>query len=345
MTHSIRKCMTLGVATITASAIAFAPSVEPVPPPTPPQIVHVASPAIMLTAEVQPLAATSLTDFLAFIEHYVVPPSASAPFPTPQFPPVVAPTSVGSSLIWIYNSVEPWVRYGFDLAAYAVGWVPYVGWLAPQIPIFYNFGERIARSITYNIAYFLDGNISFGQGLINVGIDTVNALIQLGIDQWNFWLWPLPPLPPIFPGALAATTAELTTTAATVTQDATSDAPQLKKKDLRAAGEAVVSEASTVDAVETAKAGQEPEVDTVKTPKEPKATTSSSENVAAQGEVRNTPNDKKTEASNTSNGHKKGANNTTATSSTDSSNAATSNDDTTAKHDKGEKKGDTGKKE
>jgi hypothetical protein len=80
-------------------------------------------------------------------------------------------------------------RYGFDLAAYAVGWVPYVGWLAPQITIFYNFGERIARSITYNTAYWLDGNISFGQGLANVGVDTVNAVIQLGIDQWNFWLW------------------------------------------------------------------------------------------------------------------------------------------------------------
>jgi hypothetical protein len=38
------------------------------------------------------------------------------------------------------------------VAAYAVGWIPYVGWLAPQIPIFYNFGERIARSITYTIA-------------------------------------------------------------------------------------------------------------------------------------------------------------------------------------------------
>ena len=68
-----------------------------------------------------------------------------------------------------------------------------------QIPIFYNFGERIARSITFNIAFWLDGDISFGQGLVNVGVDTVNAFIQLGIDQWNFWLWPLPPLPPIFP--------------------------------------------------------------------------------------------------------------------------------------------------
>jgi hypothetical protein len=47
----------------------------------------------------------------------------------------------------IYNAAEPWVRYGFEVATYAVGWVPYVGWLSPQIMIFYNFGERIVRSI------------------------------------------------------------------------------------------------------------------------------------------------------------------------------------------------------
>ena len=211
MGHSFRSSLTVGVATITAATIAFVPSVEqPAPAAAHPQVVHIAAPPITLTAGVQPLAAASLTDILALIvQHYVVPPSAGAPFPTPQFPPVVAPTSIGSSIIGIYNAVEPWARWVADVAAYAVGWIPYVGWLAPQIPIFYNFGERIARSITYNIAHWLDGNISFGQGLTNVGVDTVNAFIQLGIDQWNFWLWPLPPLPPIFPGATALATAEL----------------------------------------------------------------------------------------------------------------------------------------
>lgn len=99
------------------------------------------------------VAATNLPGLLVeWLQRIAVPPSAGQPFPTPQFPPVVAPTSIGSSIIGVYNAVEPWVRYGSDLAAYAVGWIPYVGWLAPQITIFYNFGERIARSITYNIA-------------------------------------------------------------------------------------------------------------------------------------------------------------------------------------------------
>jgi hypothetical protein len=234
-----------------------------------------------------------LPDLLGFIEHYVVPPSAGAPFPTPHFPPTVAPTSIGSSLIWIYNAVEPWTRWIADVAAYAVGWIPYVGWLAGQIPIFYNFGERIARSITYNVAYWLDGNISFVQGLGNVAVDTVNAFIQLGIDQWNFWLWPLPPLPPIFPGALAANTAELTTAAAvtedpTVTGDATSDAPKLKKNDRQAADAG--SEASAIAADEASEVGQEPSVDTPKGPKEPK-TPKVTTSVAAQDDESTATND------------------------------------------------------
>ena len=65
--------------------------------------------------------------------------------------------------------------------------------------IFYNFGERIARSITFNIADWLDNRISFGQDLVNVGIDTINSFIFLANDQLAFWLPPLPPIPPIGP--------------------------------------------------------------------------------------------------------------------------------------------------
>ena len=186
MDISIRSCLTAGVAAITAAAIAFVPSVAETPPAAaPPAPVQVVSPPIKLTAQVQPrVTATNLPDLLVeWLQRVAVPPSAGQPFPTPQFPPVVAPTSIGSSIKSVYNAVEPWVQWGFDLAAYAVGWVPYVGWLAPQITIFYNFGERIAHSITFNIADWLDGNISFVQGLVNVGIDTINSFIFLANDQ------------------------------------------------------------------------------------------------------------------------------------------------------------------
>ena len=87
------------------------------------------------------------------------------------------------------------MRYGFEVATYAVGWVPYVGWLSPQIMIFYNFGERIVESLVVNSANWLWGPLPFGQGLGNIARDSWDALVQLGIDEWNFWLPPLPPLP------------------------------------------------------------------------------------------------------------------------------------------------------
>jgi hypothetical protein len=329
--------VTAGVATVTAAAIAFAPSIETARPSTPaaPQVVHYSAQPMTLTAGASPLAAASVTDILSFIEHYVVPPSAGKPFPTPQFLAVVAPTSIGNSIIGIYNAVEPWARWVADVAAYAVGWVPYVGWLSGQIPIFYNFGERIARSITYNIAYWLDGKISFGQGLINVGYDTVNAFIQLGIDQWNFWLWPLPPLPPIFPGALAATTAELTTAAVTEDPTATgaspADTPKLKKKVRQAADAGFVASAVTAD--EATEAGQEPGIDTVKKLKEPKSPKLATD-VAAQDDAITATND----------APKKGPNSGTKADKGSTEKAATKSSSSPTDK-KGDKKDGTGTKE
>jgi hypothetical protein len=87
------------------------------------------------------------------------------------------------------------VRYGFEVATYVVGWIPWVGWLAPQIMIFYNFGERIVESLVVNSANWLWGPLPFGEGLGNIAEDSWDALLQLGRDEWNFWLPPLPPLP------------------------------------------------------------------------------------------------------------------------------------------------------
>ena len=194
MNISAKKVLITGVTLISAGAIAIAPTVSP-PTPRPP--------AVQLTAAVQPLSQQidPLTFIVDWAERIVIPPSLGAPVPTPPTVTMTTATSVGGTIKNVYNAIEPWVRYGFELAAYAVGWIPYVGWLAPQITIFYNFGERIVRSIVFNIADWLDGNISFGQGLINVGVDTFNSFVQLGIDQLNFWLPSLPPLPP-FPFAV-----------------------------------------------------------------------------------------------------------------------------------------------
>jgi hypothetical protein len=265
---SVRSCLTAGVATITAAAVVFGPAVQPPTPVAPPPVVHVASPPVVLTAAVQPLAAASVPNLLAgWLERIIVPPSAGQPFPTPTFPPVVSGNGIDSTIKNVYNAIEPWVRYGFELATYAVGWIPYVGWLSGQIMIFYNFGERIARSITFNIADWLGGNVSFGQGLINVGVDTINSFIQLGIDEWNYFLPPLPPLPP-FPLTAAATAKE------DVTALKAADTTQVDKK---------LAEAPDADPAgdPTGTTEKEPKTVRVKVAKEPKA----SEEQAAATEV------------------------------------------------------------
>src|ERR1700676_2783357 len=97
MVLSFRSCLTAHVATITAAAVAFAPSVkEPTPAAAHPQTVQIASPPIKLAAQVQPtVTATFLPGLLIqWLQRITVPPSAGQPFPTPQFPPVVAPTSI-----------------------------------------------------------------------------------------------------------------------------------------------------------------------------------------------------------------------------------------------------------
>ncbi len=58
------------------------------------------------------------------------------------------------------------------------------------------------RSITFNIADFLGGKISFGQGLTNVAIDTANSFIYFANDQIRFFLSSLPPLPPLPGGSV-----------------------------------------------------------------------------------------------------------------------------------------------
>lgn len=128
---------------------------------------------------------------------FVIPPSVSQPAPTAPPIPEPSPTAIEFEdlIIDTYHAIEPWVRYGFELVTWGVGWVPWVGWLAPQIMIFYDFGERIVESLVVNSANWLWGPLPFGEGLVNVGQDSWDALVQFGIDQWNFWLWPLPPLP------------------------------------------------------------------------------------------------------------------------------------------------------
>src|ERR1700752_816344 len=119
MKISARSILMAGVATITASAVLITPSVQPAPPPRP-------EPAIQLTAQVQQLAEPNLHLLQVLLSDpgsLATPPNAGTPFPQPEFPPIVAPPSIGTTITGIYLAVEPWVRWGFEVAAYAVGFI------------------------------------------------------------------------------------------------------------------------------------------------------------------------------------------------------------------------------
>ncbi|CAM4446811.1 PPE-repeat proteins [Mycobacterium basiliense] len=112
-------------------------------------------------------------------------------------PAAVIPVSVATAIENLYYSVEPWVEYGFNVAAWAAGWLPYIGILAPQINFFYYLFEPMVQSALFNTLDWLDGTITFSQGLNNfwsATTNSVNQFIQTEI-QWvrNF----LPPFPPI----------------------------------------------------------------------------------------------------------------------------------------------------
>jgi PE family len=110
-----------------------------------------------------------------------------------------APGTIGNAIQNAYLAIEPWVQYGFNLAAYAVGYLPYVGLLAPQIYFFYDLFEPIVQSGLFNTLDWLGGTIAFSQGLSNFWEATtasINSFIQTEINWVLGFLPPLPPLPP-----------------------------------------------------------------------------------------------------------------------------------------------------
>jgi hypothetical protein len=264
--------VTAGISLVGVGAIVIAPTVQTQPPS--------AVPAVRLAAAtsptvVQPLAQTNAIGALLRLDlgRFIIPPSAGQPLPTPQFPgPSPAPTDFAGAIKSTYVAIEPWVHYGFQLAQYAVGWIPYVGWLAPQIDIFYHFGERIVRSVVFNSADWLWGPLPFAVGLGNIARDSWNSLVQLGIDQWNFWLPPLPPLPPFPLAARQAQPQPQAQAAETLVPSVQQVAPGTQKLDPPdlVAPQEVGLEESDLD--ETALPVQETALDTqrVQTPTNPK---------------------------------------------------------------------------
>ncbi|MGV0835986.1 hypothetical protein [Mycolicibacterium thermoresistibile] len=217
MSISARSYLLAGVAAVGATAVALAP-VQPLPPDiavTAEQPVLDASAsreAVQLLAAVQGMTvrpahrssaptSTELRAAVAAIQT-VAAPNAVVTDPAPgmdELAPTAFPAA-GNAIKDAYDLVEEYVAWGVSLAQWAVGWVPWVGLLSGQIGIFYTFGEAIAHSVVYNFADWVGGSVSFGQGVTNIGADTVQAVVNLVGDEVRWvrsFFPPLPPLPPI----------------------------------------------------------------------------------------------------------------------------------------------------
>ena len=234
MTVSVRSYLTVGVAALAASAVAVAPVHAPAPQ-------SLSTAAVRLSAAVQPLlqpvnAAAAVLGLVS----------------VQTAPAAVAAASAGDAIINAYNAIEPWVQWGFEVGAWAVGYVPYAGYFGSQINIAYNTGEPLVQSWVYSFAYLIDGNVSLiGPTLVNGIKQSITNLVQ-GEIQWILgYLPPLPPIPPFaaVPAGPAAAATALTAavTTPTVSPRTVNPAHALRTRIVTAVEDAV---APVADAVE-----------------------------------------------------------------------------------------------
>ena len=142
---------------------------------------------------------------------------AAASLPTLRVvSPEVQLTAGGDVIIAAYTAIQPWVAYGFELADYALSFVPGLWWIAPAVDLAYFTAQPVVESLVYSFAYLIDGNFTAIGPTITLGVQTaVQNFIDYGI-AWIGSLVPLPPLPPFPPLPGAALSAPAAARAATV---------------------------------------------------------------------------------------------------------------------------------
>lgn len=123
---------------------------------------------------------------------------------TLPLPPPASP--LGLALVNGYSIAQPYVEYGFELADYALSFVPGLWWVAPGIDLAYFTVEPLVESLVFSTGYLLGGQIGLIPTAITTGVQAAAAnFVNYGLD-WINSLVPLPPLPPLppFPGAASS---------------------------------------------------------------------------------------------------------------------------------------------
>lgn len=203
MTVSARSYLATGLAAVTLSAVTVVPMASPRP-----DVVIMGS--LDLTATVSPL-----------IQPLVPAAAAAVPGPT-----AAATGSPGDTIINAYNYLEPWVAYGFELADWALGFVPGVWWVSPAVDLAYFTAEPIVQSLVYSFAFLIDGQAELIGPTLQTGVNEAAANFVTYSFYWFTSLVPLPPFPPfpIFPVAsVAPAAASVASRAARVASSATAE--------------------------------------------------------------------------------------------------------------------------
>jgi len=186
MTESVRSLMTAGV----TAAMVAATAVVPISDRTP---ISVESTAVTLSAALSPLLQ-----------------------PSPAAAVTASATSAGNAIIVAYDTLEPWVAYGFELADWALSFVPGVWWFAPAVDLAYFTAEPIVQSLVYSFAYLIDGEPSLIGPTLAQGINDAATNFVIFSLEWLYSIVPLPPIPPFpllpFASVAGGAAASLSTT-------------------------------------------------------------------------------------------------------------------------------------
>jgi hypothetical protein len=266
MSASARSYFMGGIAVVCASVIAIASAVAPPPDVTVPANRPVAT-QVLSEATVELLAAAQRMAPVVVSPAPAVTAAAAAP----------APQNAASDLIiTAWNAVLPWIDYGVNLTDYVLGFIPYGYLIGDQVSIvYYSLVRPVANTFVVNLlAPVVNAPLninSYLNGLVALGSVTVTSLINLGINEFNYFFgWLIPPIPPIGLAAEAAA-AELTTTALAAPTSVTPEETAT-----------VVEKHSTAATDATAAA----ETKETATPPPKESTSAVSGTVQAQGEVR-----------------------------------------------------------
>ena len=233
--------------------------------------------------------------------------AAVAAAPAPQ-------NAASDAIVSGYQFLRYWVTYGVQLADYVLGFVPFGYAIADQVNIFYyNLILPISDSVVYNLIVPVVNDplnlASYIDGVIAVAQTSVNAAINTGVAEFNYFFgWLIPPLPPrplAVEAALkdeAPTSAEIQDLATRHDASATDAGPSptpgpdapveptpTSQPSPTPEPTETVEPTHTVEPTQTAEPTQTTEPTTTRTPTTPELkppTTSTDGTVQAQGEVR-----------------------------------------------------------